>query len=107
MGIKNKTYSLDELTRIIYPIASKHNVKKIYLFGSYARGAANSTSDIDLCIDAPAIRGMFALGRLYADLSDALQKNLDLVTVNALKYSTDVEFVENLEKDVILVYEQK
>ena len=99
-------YTINELRSIVAPIAKQHNVRSVYLFGSYARGSATSVSDIDLCVDAPALRGMFALGSLYADLEDALRKKLDLVTIGSLKYNSDSRFVENLRKDQVLLYEQ-
>ena len=75
------------------------------LFGSYARGAATPYSDIDLCVDAAALRGLFALAGLRADLEEALNKELDLITVNSLKYNKDMGFLENLRKDQVLIYE--
>ena len=32
--------TLDEIRRIIVPIAQKYNLSAVYLFGSYARGTA-------------------------------------------------------------------
>ena len=68
------------------------------LFGSYARGDATPASDVDLCVDAPKLRGLFALGGLYADLEDALKKSIDVVTTGSLKYNKDEAFLENLRK---------
>ena len=99
-------YTISELRSIIAPIAKQHNVQSIYLFGSYARGSADGESDVDLFVDAPSLRGMFALGSLYADLEDALRKKLDLITLGSLKYNTDDRFIENLRKDQVLLYEQ-
>ena len=103
--MSDNTYSIQEIKDIVAPIAERHGVDRIYIFGSYARGDATAQSDIDLCIDASAIRGMFAMGGLYADLADALQKRLDIVTVRSLKYNTDTAFLDNLRKDRLLIYE--
>ena len=100
-------YTIHELRSIVAPIARQHNVQSVYLFGSYARGSATAASDVDLCVDAPALKGMFALGALYADLEEALRKDLDLVTRGSLKYNTDSRFVENLRKDQVLLYEHR
>ena len=48
---------------------------------------------------------MFALGGLYADLADAFDKNLDLITERSLDYSDDHSFVDNLRKEQVLLYE--
>lgn len=98
-------YTIDELKRIVAPIAKSHCLGRVYLFGSYARGDATTESDIDLCVDASALHGLFALGGLYADLEDALKKDLDLLTENSLSHNKDKAFVENLRKDQVLLYE--
>lgn len=35
----------------VIPIGKAYGVKRIYLFGSYAKGTANENSDIDLLIE--------------------------------------------------------
>ena len=44
-------YSIDELRRIIAPIASSHGVESVSVFGSYSRGNATADSDVDLKIE--------------------------------------------------------
>ena len=97
-------YTTDELKHIVTPIAKFHRLGHVYLFGSYARGDATATSDIDLCIDASSLHGLFSLGGLYADLEGALQKDLDLLTENSLARNKDKSFVENLRRDQVLLY---
>ena len=96
--MQTQVYSIDEIREIVAPIAKQHGVDKVFLFGSYARGDATPASDVDLCVDAPKLRGLFALGGLYADLEDALKKSI-------LKYNKDEAFLENLRKDRVLLYE--
>ena len=98
-------YTIDEIKRVVAPVARRHVVDRVYLFGSYTRGAATPYSDIDLCVDAAALRGLFALAGLRVDLEEALNKELDLITVNSLKYNKDIQFLENLRKDQALIYE--
>lgn len=42
-------YSIDELRRIIAPIAQEHGVESVSLFGSYSRGTASAGSDYMWC----------------------------------------------------------
>ena len=44
-------YTIDDLRRIIAPIAEQYGLRAVYVFGSYARGEANADSDIDLLVD--------------------------------------------------------
>ena len=105
-----KVYTIKELVSVISPIAEKHNVSRVYLFGSYARGEADEASDIDLRIEASQLNTLFALGGLYADLEEALGKTLDLVTTEALRKKSEDpltrKFIKNIRKDEKLLYEK-
>ncbi|MBO4853458.1 MAG: nucleotidyltransferase domain-containing protein [Schwartzia sp.] len=75
--------SIAEIKRRIMPICKKYDIKRAYLFGSYARGDASEGSDVDLRIDKGAsqkLRGLLAVSALRLELVDVLQKNVDLIT---------------------------
>lgn len=90
--MSNRIYTLEEIASIITPIAIRYGVDRVYIFGSYARGEADESSDIDLYIETVAIKGLFALGGLYSNLEEVLGKELDLITVKSLKYNNDNNF---------------
>lgn len=50
--------TLSEIQDIVSRLAQQYGAKRIYLFGSYARGDMNENSDIDLHIDKGAIQGL-------------------------------------------------
>ena len=95
-----KIYSVNEIRDIVNPIASRYGIERIYLFGSYARGEAKEESDIDLRVDTGKLRGLFALGGLYADLEERLGKKLDLLTTRSL----DSRFLDRIAKEEIQIY---
>ena len=95
-------YTIEQIRQIALPIAAAYGVKSMRLFGSYARGEATESSDVDLLIDRGTIRSGFVLGGLYADLRDGLQKNLDMVTVQG----ADADFLSRIHQDEVLIYEQ-
>ena len=105
-----KVYTLNELHDIINPILKKYGVSRAYIFGSYARGEANENSDIDLRIDSGKIKSMFVLGALYEDLTEALNKPIDLVTTKSLEHQVNIErtksFQSNIKRDEILIYDE-
>lgn len=72
--MREQIYSVGDLRAIIAPIAARHGVERIYLFGSYARGEATKNSDVDLRVDKGNLRGMFALARSTAISKTALEK---------------------------------
>ena len=99
----NKVFSLDEINRISIPIAEKHGVAKLYIFGSYARKEATENSDIDLLIDKGDVRNLLDYFAFVSDLEDSFGKHVDVVTVTC----NDKEFVEKVMKEAILIYESK
>ena len=54
--------TLSEIQDIVSRLARQYGAKRIYLFGSYARGDMNEDSDIDLRIDKGAIQGLQLAG---------------------------------------------
>ena len=72
--------TIDEIRTKIRPICEQYKIEKVWLFGSYARGEAREDSDVDLHVKPPQGIGLFGLGGLYADLEEALGKEIDLIT---------------------------
>lgn len=84
----------------IAPVCKKYPIKKAYLFGSYARGEATEKSDVDIRIEGD-IKSFFTLCGIYSALEDALEMEIDLISV--LPESED--FRANLKRDEVLLYE--
>ena len=97
-----KIYSLDEIKAIAAPIAKKYGVAAMYIFGSYARGEATATSDIDFRIERGRIRSLFELSAMYNALSEGFQKDLDLLT----SQNIEPEFLAAIRPEEVLVYAQ-
>ena len=101
--MNQKIYSVDEIKRIVEPIAKAYEVENVYLFGSYARGNATPDSDVDLRVDKGKLKGLFKLGAMYSDLEEQLGKKLDLLTTGAL----EEEFLQRIAPEEILIYGAK
>lgn len=103
-------YTIDEIQRIVSPIALRYGLKAVFLFGSYARGEAAEDSDIDFLVDTTGtnLKSLISLGALYCDLEDALGKKIDLVTVSALEQEarmpSETEFKETVLKERVNLY---
>ena len=82
----------------------------VYLFGSYARGEATESSDIDLLIDTTgtSIKSLVKLGEVYCALETALKKPVDVLTVSALDQRpcvpSEEHFRERVRKERVEVY---
>ena len=103
-------YTLDELYERIAPVAKKYGLKAVYVFGSYARGEATENSDIDLLIDTTGtnIKSLLHLASVYSDLEDALQKEIDLITVSSIEQQammpSEIRFREAVLKERVNIY---
>jgi len=95
------TYKVDEIKRISVPIAQKYGVKKLALFGSYARGEQSEESDIDFIIDKGKIEGWEFFGFIN-NLEDDLGVSVDVITYESLAES----FISNAVKDEVVLYER-
>ncbi len=93
-------YSVDELRRIIAPIAQEHGVKSVFLFGSYSRGTASADSDVDLKIEKGRLTSLFQLSGFRLAVEDALKLSVDLVTSEAC----DRAFLDMIGRDEVLLY---
>jgi hypothetical protein len=66
-------------------LAQRHKIKSLGIFGSYVRGEARSTSDVDLLVEFSETPDIFKFMDLEDDLTDILGRKVDLVTRPALK----------------------
>lgn len=65
-------------------ICRRHDVVRLRVFGSVARGEAGSASDLDLIVDFQVPKGFFELARLEDELSTFFGRDVDLVTEQGL-----------------------
>ena len=93
-------YTVEQIKSIATPIARSYGLKSLSLFGSYARGEATDSSDIDMIVDCGAVRSAFQMGGLYADLSEGLGKTLDLVTTD----HRDKAFLNRIQANQLRLY---
>ncbi len=69
-----------------YIIRQKYGVKKIGVFGSFARGEGKEDSDIDVLVEFESGRKTFDnYMELKFFLEDLYKRRIDLVTVEALR----------------------
>lgn len=96
-----KEYTIEELCQIVRPIAARYGMIRVYLFGSRARGDNTADSDYDFCILTPDDYGLFEVGGFYADLRDALGREIDVVCEESLRD----DLSKKVLKDRRLLYE--
>ncbi len=103
-------YSIDEIRNRVAPVAVKHGLKAVYLFGSYARGTATADSDVDLLVDlsGSGVKSLLQLSAVLCDLEAVLGKRVDLVTTRSLEQParmlSELHFRETVRRERIEVY---
>ncbi len=98
--MSGKVYSLDEIRSIAAPIAARHGVSALYLFGSYARGEATPESDLDFRIEKGKIRSLFQLTGFEMDMEESFDKPLDVLTTSMLSE----QFLRSIQPEEVLIY---
>lgn len=68
----------------IRELARRHGVVKLRVFGSYATGEANETSDLDLLVRFGPGKDLLDLVALKQDLEELLGRHVDVVEEEAL-----------------------
>ncbi len=76
---------LQEKRTEILQLCATYGAKRVRVFGSMARGEADSASDVDLLVDLEPGRSLFDLGGLQYELERLLGCKVDVVTERALK----------------------
>ncbi|MBP3557266.1 MAG: nucleotidyltransferase domain-containing protein [Thermoguttaceae bacterium] len=94
-------FTFEEICELATPIARKHGIKSLSLFGSYARGDATETSDVDFLVQPSEGMGLFQLSGLLLDLQGKFGE-VDLVTTGA----RDKDFLARIAKDCRVIYER-
>lgn len=93
--------TIKEIKTRIKPIIEKHQIKEVYLFGSYARGEANPNSDIDIYCSSGDVETLYDESDLIEELEQALGKKVDLVTIGSQMHQY---FKEQLDQDKIQIF---
>ena len=99
--IHRNVLTIKEIKERIIPVMNKHNINEIYLFGSYARGEAKNSSDVDIYCEAGDIETYIDQGFLEDELEAALGKDVDIIFIGS---QLDDYFKEQLEGDKIKIY---
>lgn len=78
-------------------LKAKYHVKKIGIFGSFARDEQKKGSDLDVLVEFETPVGFFEFIRLENFLSRALRKKVDLVSKKAIKPAIKKEIIKEVK----------
>ncbi len=97
--------TIEELRTIAVPACREFGVKTLGLFGSLARNAGSSESDVDLLVEfeEPDRQPSKRFFGLLHYLEDALGREIDLLTIGSLK---NPYFRQKVLKEKVNIYEE-
>jgi len=96
---KNELAADARMKKIITRL-TRHKVKKIGIFGSFARGEAKPRSDIDIIVEFSEKKSLLDLVRIEQELSKAVGKKVDLLT----EQSISPYLIKRIKKELIVIY---
>ena len=94
--------TLDEIKDGCKAVLDEYDVKYCVLFGSYAKGKATQTSDVDLLVSTDIV-GLKFFG-IAERLREKLHKKVDLLDLRQL--ADNQALIDEILKDGVRVYEQ-
>ena len=101
----------DEISRIVNVIREAVDCERIYLFGSYANGQPNESSDLDFYVVLPndSPRPLEACRKIYRGLSHIKREMPVDILANYESVFTEMSRLPSLERQIlqagVLLYE--
>lgn len=92
--------TVDQIKESCREVFQSYSVEYCYLFGSYARGTATGTSDVDLLVSVPVDGLKFY--ELLELLREKLKKKVDLLDAAQLKQNPAL--LQEILKDGVKIY---
>lgn len=95
--------TLVDISAAVSRVLSRYDVREAYLFGSFARGAQTSVSDIDLRLVCGETMTFGTLYELSLELEEELGREVEIVTNPPERMRP--AFRKNIEQDEVRLYE--
>jgi len=94
--------SISDIKTATVPVFEEYGISKAVLYGSYAKGCASDSSDVDLLVDS-GLRG-FAFTGLVEDLFESLKKPVDILDVTHIAKESKID--KEIQQTGVVIYEK-
>lgn len=103
--MKRTIPSIDDIKLELNEICKDSSIKRVWVFGSYARNEADLDSDLDLIVDLDNALEIERFDTILGlDVDTLTSKSFDRKRKSHLRF--DRNFVSRVDKERILVYEK-
>ena len=99
--MSEKILSLDDIQKIVTPLAEKYHISEVYIFGSYARNEATANSDIVFLVfggEGFRLTSVFAFAE---ELRMMIQKEIDVFEINEVNENS--QFYKTIMREKLKV----
>ncbi len=96
-----KINNYNELYEKVILILKQSGIKRIAVFGSYARGETTPNSDLDLIVEFPEGTSLLDHARIQNNLLENIGIKVDLLTERAIS----PYIIDRIKKEAIVIYE--
>jgi predicted nucleotidyltransferase len=94
--------TIEHIKEVLENIARQYGVKRVFLFGSYAKSTATSESDLDLIIEKGKPLSLLDLSGMKIQIEEQLKISVDLLTTDGVDYEISKDILET----EVLIYER-
>ena len=98
-------YSITDIREAVIPVAIAYGLKRVYLFGSYAKGTATDDSDVDLLIEKGKKLSLIGISGIMQAVSETLKIPVDIITTVSLEQDEDMK--KSVSGTEVLLYEEQ
>ncbi len=91
----------EKIFKSLISMLVNEGVKKIAVFGSYARKQQKKTSDVDLLVEFKERKSLLDIVEIEQKLSDTLNIKVDLLT----EKSISPYLIDKIKKEMLVIYE--
>ena len=81
--------TMAEIQARVRPLAEKYGVEAVYVFGSYARGEADETSDVDFLVLGGKRFRRTRIFALAEEMRAVLHKDVDVFEISEINEDSD------------------
>ena len=99
--MNNQILTLEEIIRIVKPLAEKYHISAVYIFGSYARCEADGESDVDILVNGGTDFNKKQIFSFGSELSAAFGKPVDAYEICEIK--AEGKLYQSIMKDRVKV----
>ena len=97
--------TIDAIREKLHPVFSQEPIYRVILFGSYAKGNATQSSDIDLIIDSQGKLIGLGFYRVLEEVVTALNMDVDMLEISQIL--PDSPIMEAIEKEGVVIYDRE